>query len=602
MRYPLYRRSAMLLLAVPLFALALGGCPGIGILDVTPSLLDFGESETTLNLTINQYGLEPAPWNTEIVPTSANDWLSIDPATGEGSVEAQVSVDRGALSQASGQALIMVRGQVNEFAVKVTVQGGGGGEPLEGEPSSEIIRIEEACREEGGEDAETDEDGDGLNRCVEGRIGTSDDEPDSDGDGMPDGWEVGFGLDPTTANDGGDDDLDGLENVEEFLRGSSPVDANDPGTTVFVSPAGEDAPFRGTLEEPYATINFALQETNSTLNNPVRISLADGDYAEDVRLALGVTLASQLDNPNVRILGAIEGNDGTVLEFLTVAAPEPLETLLTMNRVSMRVTGVVFVGGPDASFGTGILTDGESPGTGVIEQCVFEQLEVGIDVGGDLPLIRRCHFVEPGTAAIVIRSSNVDELSNTLGNAFDPKTARNTFEIALNKAGAAAVVNERTTPILMENNDWSTDYRDEIRSLIKGPTDFDPYLLKGTGLLSASLFCTLWDAQTQARIDDGALTLAPSSYVPVRANLEGVYAFPSIGDGSYTITARASGFTTRTTNVLIQPAAVQSLSIPLWADGTQEAKCGGKEDGKSLPADFFIGALSLVVLLLWRRQ
>ncbi len=49
---------------------------------------------------------------------------------------------------------------------------------------------------------------------------------DADGDGLPDGWEFAYGLDATPAGGlGGDPDGDGWTNVQEFLAGSSPVNA-----------------------------------------------------------------------------------------------------------------------------------------------------------------------------------------------------------------------------------------------------------------------------------------------------------------------------------------------------------------------------------------
>ncbi len=53
---------------------------------------------------------------------------------------------------------------------------------------------------------------------------------DSDGDGLPDWWELRNDLDPHSAADDngtlGDPDGDGFSNYEEFLAGTSPVDAN----------------------------------------------------------------------------------------------------------------------------------------------------------------------------------------------------------------------------------------------------------------------------------------------------------------------------------------------------------------------------------------
>jgi hypothetical protein len=50
---------------------------------------------------------------------------------------------------------------------------------------------------------------------------------DSEGDGMPDGWELGKGLDPTVDDSGGDSDLDGSDNGDEYIAGTDPNDCDD---------------------------------------------------------------------------------------------------------------------------------------------------------------------------------------------------------------------------------------------------------------------------------------------------------------------------------------------------------------------------------------
>ncbi|MEO0599917.1 MAG: hypothetical protein AAF211_00680, partial [Myxococcota bacterium] len=58
-----------------------------------------------------------------------------------------------------------------------------------------------------------------LPRCL--RFGR-----DAEGDGLDDGWEVAFGLDPTSADGAGDPDADGLSNAGELAAGSHPADAD----------------------------------------------------------------------------------------------------------------------------------------------------------------------------------------------------------------------------------------------------------------------------------------------------------------------------------------------------------------------------------------
>jgi hypothetical protein len=51
---------------------------------------------------------------------------------------------------------------------------------------------------------------------------------DTDGDGMPDTWEESFQLLVTAPDSNKDNDLDGISNLQEYQRGSDPLDAESP--------------------------------------------------------------------------------------------------------------------------------------------------------------------------------------------------------------------------------------------------------------------------------------------------------------------------------------------------------------------------------------
>jgi len=71
------------------------------------------------------------------------------------------------------------------------------------------------------------------------RIGNNAD-PDDDNDGMPDTWETQFGFNPLLNDAGGDSDQDGLSNVEEYENGSDPLNAEEnqaPDRPRIVSPS-----------------------------------------------------------------------------------------------------------------------------------------------------------------------------------------------------------------------------------------------------------------------------------------------------------------------------------------------------------------------------
>ena len=72
------------------------------------------------------------------------------------------------------------------------------------------------------DDAENDDDGDGLTNLREWELGTRPDTNDTDNDGMADGWEVNNSLDPRTNDAGSDRDGDNLPNMDEYRLGTDP--------------------------------------------------------------------------------------------------------------------------------------------------------------------------------------------------------------------------------------------------------------------------------------------------------------------------------------------------------------------------------------------
>lgn len=79
------------------------------------------------------------------------------------------------------------------------------------------------------DDADADNDSDGLVNRAEYTAGTLPRTADTDADGMPDGWEARFRFDPRDAADANRDfDGDGVSNVAEYRAGSDPTVAQSP--------------------------------------------------------------------------------------------------------------------------------------------------------------------------------------------------------------------------------------------------------------------------------------------------------------------------------------------------------------------------------------
>jgi hypothetical protein len=118
------------------------------------------------------------------------------------------------------------------------------------------IRIYMVARQ----DIDTDSDGlcDGIEKFT---YGTSETDSDSDDDGMPDGWEIQYGLDPTTDDASGDADSDGLTNLQEYNSIDSYTtlllhcDGND-SSTVFAEETGKTVTVSGNAQISTSTPRF----------------------------------------------------------------------------------------------------------------------------------------------------------------------------------------------------------------------------------------------------------------------------------------------------------------------------------------------------------
>jgi len=75
-----------------------------------------------------------------------------------------------------------------------------------------------------GNNADLDDDNDGLKDADEIIYGTNPLKPDTDNDEMPDGWEIANSLNPLVNDSALDADGDGASNLEEYLAGTDPQD------------------------------------------------------------------------------------------------------------------------------------------------------------------------------------------------------------------------------------------------------------------------------------------------------------------------------------------------------------------------------------------
>jgi len=444
------------------------------------------------------------------------------------------------------------------------------------------------------EEETPDRDGDGVKDCIEEQQGTNPDLPDTDGDGMPDGFETDEGLDPLTDDSLEDNDNDGLSNVEEFWRGSSPSDPNDPASTFYVSTTGTDTPGGGTSQAPWATLGFALSQVNPSPAAPVQIVVSEGSYAGGITLKNAAGIVAAADE-EVVIQGTLVGAPNSSLVDVIVQGTSAGQTLLTVDN-AMRVSGVTFMGDAGRT-STGIDVSGTAPVEAVVESCLFTSLGIGMDIADAVPRVRRSIFENLTQTGIILRATTTTG-EGALGDATDPRVGFNTFR---NTIEGSAVLNERTETVAMEQNDWGTNDPVAIDAFIEGPADFEPFLAAGSAVLGASLFCTVWDADTQERITNATLQLVVSSFSPISENEDGVYAYPALQAGSYNIIVNAPGYPQKTQAVTVDAAKLASVIVPLGVsvdDPKSPPMCAAGPGSAAKPQGDMLVTLGMMALLL----
>jgi hypothetical protein len=460
----------------------------------------------------------------------------------------------------------------------------------------------------GDPDNAIDEDGDGLTACIETCLGTSDSLIDSDEDGVPDGTEVDNGTDPVLPDSELDVDGDGLTQLEEFIFDSDALDPNSPAISFFVSAGGADTVGGGSSTSPWATISYAIAQSGASAVNPVRIIIADGNYPEDVELLPWVTLVGAVGTLP-RIEGTVIGANNSGLVNLEIAAFTSDEVMLVMDDVTMTLVNVVFRGSA-ARPAAGILADGPLTAASTIDGCFFTSLSIGIDVGGALPVIRRCTFEDTTIAGVFVRDTATIGEGASMGDVDDPSTGSNLFS---GISQGRAIINELETTLLAQQNDWGTvDANLVQRDLVSGPVTVAPLLTPGSAADTASLYVTVWTAETQNRIRTAAVTATSTggASVTVEANSNGVYSLPILRAGTYTIEVDANGYESQTLSVSLEPGQLgsQIVALQLPEDKAGGPSCYGAP-GSSLGfglSDFLVAAMLLGGLLaasrFWRAD
>jgi hypothetical protein len=398
---------------------------------------------------------------------------------------------------------------------------------------------------------------------------------DTDDGGLPDWYETEHDLDPVRPRDDGQDkDGDGLNNLEEFQRGTNPSDPDDPPSDFYVSVDGNNTTGDGSLESPWKTINWALYYAEeATPSFPVTIHVGAGTFEEKLQLRPYTTIQGagqtatiiQYYNPGDAENVVIESAAFTGLYDCTVTFPgivSDVAVLLRVQDVSMKVERVTF-DGKDQLFTIGAQFYGSGTLDSIVRHCLFYRIQYGLQSVEAQPIVTRSNFQNIRDDAIFIREPEATNKAgaNTpiLGTLTDESTGLNSFE----GIGGKFIDNTSVSTTTAQMNYFGEGVNeDDIAAKMNGDVIYKPFV--GKSLAAGGIFCAVWDggSPNNAPIKNATVTLTPGNIV-VTENTTGVYSFPAIANGSYTVTAVAPNYYGATRNATVYNSGLVSLSMPL---------------------------------------
>jgi len=104
---------------------------------------------------------------------------------------------------------------------------------------------------------------------------------------------------------------------------------------------------------------------------------------------------------------------------------------------------------------------------------------------------------------------------------------------------------------------------------------------------------------------NGSVQIIPSAYAEVTLNSNGVYTFPAISSGTYTLNVSAPDFVSASKVVLLADGELASVIVPLSKTETPPQGCCRNENPAKLSGsagDLLLGVLSLLALLGLNRR
>lgn len=285
----------------------------------------------------------------------------------------------------------------------------------------------------------------------------------------------------------------------------------------------------------------------------------------------------------------IEAAASTGLRDCTVTVPGAtanVTILLRITGVAMQVNNVIF-DGFDNVFSIAVQISEPGASETVIRDCVVRKVQYGVRSQNAAPIIARNTFEDILEDAIFVRepgSKDGEGATPRAGDVTDERTGYNTFDNVGNKF----VQNMSATATMAELNFFGDSYTTEaaIAGKMTGEVDFVPFL--GKSLFPGSICCYVYNSESADHdsIGNATVTLSPGG-ASITVNENGVYVFPALPGGDYSVTVSAPGYASATRATTLQDSGLANMSIGLTPGGPVDEPdvfCGflfGKRRGAS---------------------
>ena len=204
----------------------------------------------------------------------------------------------------------------------------------------------------------------------------------------------------------------------------------------------------------------------------------------------------------------------------------------------------------------------------------------------------------------MVRETTDTTVEAAFGRANDATSGFNVFDVP--SIGDFALRNDRTEELVMENNEWETNSEVDIEASISGSGDFEPFLALGSSILTSALFINIVDASTQVGVTNCTIEVLETGFDGVTENVAGIYAYPSILEGSYTVHVTAFYFDEVMTEVTVSSGSAQmvkTIPVGLGTGGGSGISCysaPGASGHSSGGADWLVLSAVAFLLILMR--